>query len=379
MRLDGAWIGWGLGDNSTTDFTVQAIKKYMRAMYASYAGTLADTNLFDQQMLTAVTEMQSRLLVDGHLTAGQYHVGVLDLPTEIAMGWRHPVVVDEEPVCVVFSIGGAGSAWNLGYQYDCGERLQLDAQGNPLPPEKRKYWHQPIGFNTNPFPMMKGVGTGVTETIRQLDMPRGARGLNCTVLPWGAIAYSMGAIVWMIILMRVLFGDLGRFKATYMGSATWGNPMREHAHTFPGCSYSDGEGIVTPLAHDTPEANYDFACDKAMEGAPGDDLYTKLNKLGVTPAQLVDMRAVWTIVATGNPLSLGEAVLMLALKPSFNGDIAAAKAALQALDFFVVKGLTPHTSYQFVKPIDGDPRDCWELARLHMADLVERLPIGAAA
>jgi hypothetical protein len=365
MRISGAWVGWGLGDNSSTDMTVKNVKAYMRAEYRSYAGILADTNLFDQQMQDVLTECQTRLVAGGHLTVGKYLVGVLDLPTEVAMGYRHPV--PPEPVCVAFSINGAGSTWNMGYPYDVCETL-----------DKSKCWHQPIGYNTNPFPMMTGVNDGVAELIRQLDMPRGARGLNCTILPWTAVAYSMGAIVFLIVLMRVLFGDLGRFKATYMGSSAFGPPMRQHGHTFPGCSYSDGEGIVTPNAHDTPEAHWDMAADKVMAGSPGDDLYCKLNKAGTTAEQLADMRAVWQIVATGNPLSLGMAVLMLAAHPTFSGGVAAAKAAFEALDFFVVKGVTPHTSYQFTHPIDGDNRDCWELVREHTADLVARLPIGAA-
>lgn len=364
MRLPSGEFVWGLGDNSKTDFTVQHFKAFAKRMYKSYMGDLDDTNLFDARLQTEIGVMQDKLVAGKHI--GKFTRGVLDLETEYASGFK--IRPAAEPVCVAFSINGAGSTWDMGYPYDIGETL-----------DKAKCWHQPIGYDTSPFPMMTGVNDGVTAFIRQLDMPRGVHGLNCTVLPWCAVVYSMGAIVFMIVLMRTLFGDLGRFKATYMGSAAFGNPMREHQHTFPGCSYSDGEGIVTPNAHDTPEAHWDFASDAKMVGSKGDDLYSKINKAGTTAEQNADMRTVWQIVATGNPVSLTMAILMLLAHPNFKGGYAAAKAALQALDFFVVKGVTPHTSYQFTQPINGDPRDCWELARGHMADMVARLPRAVAA
>jgi hypothetical protein len=93
----------------------------------------------------------------------------------------------------------------------------------------------------------------------------------------------------------------------------------------------------------------------------------------------VDMRAVWDIVNTANPMNLAQAVLLLMAKPSFNGGYDAAVAAFQALDFFAVKNTSPHVQYQFTQPIDGDARDCWELCREHAADLVARLPVDAWA
>jgi hypothetical protein len=289
---------------------------------------------------------------------------VLDLETEYASGFK--LRPPPEPVCVMFSINGAGSTWNMGYPYDIGETL-----------DKSKCWHQPIGYNTNPFPMNTGVQDGIGEFIRQLDMPRGSKGLNCTVLPWCGVFYSMGALVGMNVLDRILHGDLGRFKPTYMGSSTFGNPRRQEGHTFPGCMNSDGMGISQPNDHDMPANHWDFAASKAMPGSNGDDLYTKIGIPGENPATQKDMRAVWDIVNKGNPLSLTEAVLMLLAAPSFSGDYSAAVAALHALNFFVVKGITPHTRYQFTLPIANDPRDCWELARAHTADLVARMPRGA--
>lgn len=359
MRLPNGDFVWGLGDNSATNDTVRHFKAFARRMYTSYMGDLADSNLFDQQFKDRISTMQDKLVAAGHI--GRFTRGVLDLETEYASGFK--VRPPPEPVCVVFSINGAGSTWDMGYPYDIGQTL-----------DRSKCWHQPIGYNTKPIPMRTGVQDGIGEFIRQLDMPRGSRGLNCTVLPWAGIFYSMGALVGMAVLDRVLHGDLGRFKATYIGSATFGNPRRQEGHSFPGCLNSDGMGISEPNDHDMPDVHWDFAASKAMPGSSGDDLYTKIGIPGENAVTQKDMRTVWTIVNTGNPLSLMEAVLMLLAHPDFSGGYSAAVAALHALNFFVVKGVSPHTRYQFTLPIANDPRDCWELAREHMADLVARVP-----
>lgn len=341
--------------------SVRTWRKIMNArfggLYARLHGPLpTDTDVFGPRAVEWQKEYESRTqqTPDGIVSDADLH----------ALGISIPWV--PEPKCVFFSINGAGSTWNMGYPYDIGETL-----------DKSKCWHQPIGYNTNPVPMNTGVQDGIQEFIRQLDMPRGSLGKNCTQLPWGGIFYSMGALVGMAVLDRVFHGDLGRFKATYIGSATFGNPRRQKDHTFPGCSWSSGEGISTPTDHDMPDAHWDFAADKHMPGSGGDDLYTKMAD-DEDPQTTANMRAVWDIINKGNPLSLAMAVLKLLANPNFKGGYDAAVAAFKALDFFVVKATGPHVRYQFTLPIQGDPRDCWELARAHCADLVARLPVGAA-
>jgi hypothetical protein len=82
--------------------------------------------------------------------------------------------------------------------------------------------------------------------VRQLFLPRPQfGGRNCTEIPWFVpLAYSMGSIVWMIVLMRVLYGDLQQFKHTYMGSNSFGNPKRQENHAFPGAIPVPGSGIA---------------------------------------------------------------------------------------------------------------------------------------
>lgn len=330
-------------------------------LYTRLHGPLSDTDEYGPRAVSWQQEYERRTnqLVDGIVSDG-------DLAY---LGITAPPIPTSGQVCVGLTIGGAGSAWNNGYQWDLGEAL-----------DKRRCLHQGIGFNTNPFPMNTGVQDGVAEVIRQLNIPRPQfGGRNCSQIPWFVpLAYSMGSIVWMIILMRVLYGDLQQFKHMYMGSNSFGNPARQQDHTFPGAISAPGIGIAqaTVKTHDVPDCHWDFTAKVGMIGSPGNDLYADIEGSDLT---LADMRAVWDIVNTLNPLNLGEAVIGLLAVPTFAGGYAAAVAAFDALDFFIVKGITPHTSYQFVQPIANDARDCWRIALDHSADIVSKLPVGAAA
>jgi hypothetical protein len=329
-------------------------------LYTRLHGPLPDTDQFGPRAVEWQKEYESR--------TGQTQDGVVSDGDLAYLGITVPPIPPSGQLCVGITIGGAGSAWNNGYQWDLGEAL-----------DKRRCYHQPIGYNTNPFPMNTGVQDGVNEVVRQLNIPRPQfGGRNCTQIPWFVpLAYSMGSIVWMIILMRVLYGDLQQFKPMYMGSNSFGNPGRQQDHTFPGAIPAPGVGIAQASVgtHDVPECHWDFTAKKGMVGSPGNDLYADIEGSDIT---LEDMRAVWDIVNKGNPLSLGAAVLKLLAVPTFNGGYSAAVAAFEALDFFVVKGITPHTSYQFVQPIANDIRDCWRVALDHSADIVNKLPVGAA-
>jgi hypothetical protein len=200
----------------------------------------------------------------------------------------------------------------------------------------------------------------------------------------------MGSIVGMIVLYRVMYGDLQRFKSTYMGSSAFGNPKRPRDHVFPDGIPVGGEGIAWvpgdfDAAHPVPDTHWDFVSSKGMVGGTGDDLYAKIG----APDQFLesdvltvdDMRAVWHIINTGNPLTLAEQIAKLVLSPSFSEVEGAFGAAWNAAEFFMVKGLSPHTTYQFVQPRAGDPRSAWDHALWHSADMVARLPMpyGRAA
>lgn len=350
-----------LGDRNETVRTWRHVMNIrFGGLYGRLHGALPeDTDEFGPRAVEWQKEYESR--------TGQAQDGIVSDGDLAYLGITTPPVQPSGQVCVGITIGGAGSAWNNGYQWDLGEAL-----------DKRRMYHQPIGFDTNPFPMQRGVDDGVNEVVRQLNLARPQfGGRNCTQIPWFVpLAYSMGSIVWMTVLMRVLHGDLQQFKPMYMGSNSFGNPKRQENHAFPGAIAVPGSGIAwTSDVHDVPDCHWDFTAKKGMVGSPGNDLYADVEGSDLT---IADMRAVWELVRTGNPMTLAVAALKLAANPSFSGGYSAAIAALHALDFFVVKGLTPHTSYQFVQPIANDARDCWRIALDHSADIINKLPVGAA-
>lgn len=269
---------------------------------------------------------------------------------------------------VCFTVGGAGSSWNNGYQYDLGQALDPD-----------NWTHQPIGYPTIPFPMKNGTDAGEAEFARQLAI------WDCTHRTWGFNSYSEGAIVTSNILDRCgitpsnVKTDLAQYASTFIGGSTFGNPRREEHSVPPGAVDKGGHGIVTPNLVNTPATILDFACCKGMVNSPGQDLYTTCGYDG-DPYSVADEEAIWNIVDYGKISStkplLGQ-ILKLFTEPLKSAE-GAVFAILDAMIFFG-KGLTPHTSYQFVQPVPGDPRDCWAMALDHMNQMGAATPARAAA
>lgn len=254
------------------------------------------------------------------------------------------------PTKVYFSVCGTGVPWNFGYCYDLGENLNKDV-----------WFHQPIGYPAAAFPMRPSYTAGVAELIRQLELH------DCEHKPWSFGGYSQGAIVTSIVLQRVLTGDLQRFKPTFLGGVTFGNPMREAGHTIPGGVDPGGSGIVLPNVFNTPDSVWDFASGKKMTGSRGNDLYTTCGA-GTSAIAQKDQRAVWDIIDNKKITSLASAVLDLALSPTFSEGVGAAEAAFGALGFFG-NGTAAHVNYQSLRPINGDNRDAWRIALDHLNSL----------
>ena len=77
-----------------------------------------------------------------------------------------------------------------------------------------------------------------------------------------------------------------------------------------------------------------------------------------------------TITSVGN---LIDQVLKIVGNP-VKGTLAAITAILDALNFFVLEGITPHTSYGVTQPIAGDTRDCWRVAGDYLNWIGDNIP-----
>lgn len=252
---------------------------------------------------------------------------------------------------------------------------QPDPNGPGYPADLAKalnpnvWTHQGVGnYPATAFPMQPSIDAGEAELVR----------LITEVFPnrtFAFVGYSQGAIITSNVYDRIRNGDLQRFRGQFIGGVTWGNPRREAGHTVPGGIDPGGHGIVTPNLVDTEELWWDFAAGKNMVGSPGQDLYATCGYDG-NSASVADEEAIWKIVDQGTISSAGsllQQVLGLLVTP-IKGGIGAVTAILDALNFFVLKGITPHTSYQFTQPIANDQRDCWRVALDYLNQLGANVP-----
>lgn len=152
MRLNGVWIGWGLGDwshypdGSDRDPTVRRFKAFARRMYRAYMGHLADSNKFDQQLFDAVIDMQDRLVRDGRLQVGFFVRGVLDEETQYASAFKKRPASLRRPVIITIE-GHLSNMW-IGPCAAIG--AQMEAEGLA--------WHQPIDYDRVALPFNNRSG-----------------------------------------------------------------------------------------------------------------------------------------------------------------------------------------------------------------------------
>lgn len=247
MQLNGVWIGWGLGDwshnpdNSDRDPTVRKAKAYMRAMFRSYAGRLADTNRFDQQMYDVVCIMQDKLVAKPmnsyRLTTGKFNRGVLDLPTQLAMGFKKPVPgVATRPI--IFSVEGHMSNMFVGPSAGAAETVQNEG----------KCWWKPVWYNCTalPFDNRSGVEALVTMFLgSQIEgppidpnNPDGSKVMwpFSPGTPWGITGFSQGGMVVAEFMEQEVLNPKGRchfrLKDFKRGMGI-GNPRRERGKMCP--------------------------------------------------------------------------------------------------------------------------------------------------
>lgn len=329
MRLNGVWVGWGLGDNSATDMTVRNIKKYMRAMFKSYAGNLADTNLFDQQMYDVVCIMQDKLVARPMnatvLVVGQFARGVLDLPTQQAMGYKKV-----KPILpVIFTVEGHMSNMWEGPAAFCAKELQIQGVC---------YW-QPVGYDCLSLPFKNDDGV---NSLRQL--------LGGQVLPdgtpfptgtnWGIEGFSQGGmVVSKFMEQHVLTGDLAWRLPSFKRGLGLGNPNRERGKMAPWNDNPPGPasgGIMDHLFVTTGTA----IADKWQENANVGDMFSDNG----TDDASKDKTAIAKIITENSWIGGDAAIFARVIKIFGNipaGAFGALKASIEAI-MFLAKNPNPH-------------------------------------
>lgn len=261
--------------------------------------------------------------------------------------------VQPPPRHTLYTVNGTGVTMWDGYPADLARAVS----------DEQWVW-QPVAYPGTAIPMQPSINSGDSEFARLLRLRPPSN-------TWGFIGYSQGAIITSDIMDRcgithnpAVATDLAEYAASFIGGVTFGNPRREQTHTVPNGIDPGGHGIVTPNLVNTPASVYDMAAGKHMVGSPGQDLYTTAGYNGDANST-ADEEAVWAIIDKGSIssfLPLLTQIIKLLKGNILQGGIEAGIAIFDALDFFVVKGLTPHTSYQYTQPIAGDGRDCWRIA-----------------
>lgn len=331
MRIAGQWVGFGLGDSHEE---IRRLKSFMRKKF-SYARDLADTSLYDQEMVEAVTEMQARYNTGyGPLATGKYIPGIVNYETKVVMGFLpRPPKLDARPV--LFTVCGTGVPWWVGPDADTARAV-----------EDRYRW-QPIGYPAQAVPMGPSIESGKAELVNQINRHRD-QVERCGAALAG---YSQGGIVVSEVWTeRIRTGDLSWMVPHLKKAVTWGNPSREKGRVWPDAggrpAPPTSRGVTTRLLVDTPEWWRDYA--------HAGDLYAD-----VPDDESGENRtAIWQVIRDGNffrgPDSLLRQVLELTGAVRDGSRAAemtgAFKAMMDAVVFFGKK-TEPHVNYSIAEAV----------------------------
>jgi hypothetical protein len=324
MKIGGAWVGWGLGDESDE---IARFKTFMRGKF-SYAKALTADGIFDDATLAAVLDMQRRYVAAGKIGSAS---GIIDWRTKVVSGFLKPAQpVDTRPM--LFTVCGTGVPWWVGPDADVARAV-----------EGRWRW-QPVGYPAAPFPMNPSVQAARLETIRLFDLHRP----RIEKYGAGLIGFSQGAISISETWLDDIAAENGRLrwaKSSILKAATFGNPMREAGKVWadegalPASPTS--HGIADRLMVNTPTWWRDYAHKgdlyAEVEGDAG-EFKTAIYKI-VMGARIMQ-----------GPDSILAQVLELTQAPATEA-IAAMQAILKAGMFFV-KGTGPHLNYDTRPAID---------------------------
>lgn len=350
-RINGVWIGWMLGDwshnfdGTDADPTVRRAKAYMRAMFRSYAGGLADTNKFDQQMQDVVGIMQDKLvarpMTSVVLRPGNFIHGVLDLPTQQAMGFKKLVFT----LPIIFTVEGHLSDMFVG-----------PAASNAQILEAQHVCHaKPVAYASGDLPFNNKSGVEALVKMFQGNAiegppadPRNPDGPKImwpfpVGTNWGVVGFSQGAMVVSDFMRSEVLAPTGRCHnrlASFRRGLGIGNPFRERGKM---CRWNDNPppadtgGIMDKLFVTTGTV----IADRWEENANDGDMFA----CNGTDQAAKDKTAIAKIITQngwGGTAGIFARVLALFGNPVGEG-FAAIKAAFDAI-IFLARNPNPHYS-----------------------------------
>jgi len=222
MDVNGAWVGYGLGDVSAT---VEDMKKHLVAKF-SYAAPLqasldagaVEALTYDQTMVDVVTQMQTRYLADPAtiVTAVLKVTGVMNFAWQVRCGFA------AAPKITILTWQGTGvSMWDTDSPQPFGA-AQYVARACP------NVFVQPVGnYPAAVYPMGSSAHQGVSEGAKLLTgaepSPTAASG------PVILFGYSQGAVcaswLWRDHILNPS-GDCHHRINDVIAAATFGNPLR---------------------------------------------------------------------------------------------------------------------------------------------------------
>jgi hypothetical protein len=196
---DGTWV-LGPGDAAPE---IRKIKGFLRRKFASYAGHLADTELYDDELVQVVQQVQRNY--------GLPASGFIGYSLKIRMGYLKP---DPAALPQLHTVCGTGVPWWVGPDADVGRYL-----GDTM---KVCRW-RPTGYQAKPFPMWGSIIGGVNQLITDISESK-------TGTPIWACGFSQGAIVWSQVWkyhIEPANGVLHHRKDDVKRAYMFANPMRE--------------------------------------------------------------------------------------------------------------------------------------------------------
>jgi hypothetical protein len=220
------WKPWQLDEPLMRGPEVVTIKDKLFRKYGwvrdKYPTIGECTDVYDQPVAAAVLEFQFRAGLKA--TPGPLGGGIADYATKVRLGVVQPAAPAAPPM-TFFSVTGTWGAWNNGFGFDTGVRV-----------DPKKFRHQPVGYNTAAFlapdpshSYLEARQEGAAELLR-LSLP--------THEPKVWSGYSMGADVVSYALNQWPKDRAGEIKAVLQ----FGDPSRPAGPTLLGPD-PGGQGI----------------------------------------------------------------------------------------------------------------------------------------